>query len=736
MSLSDPAIDRLRTQNGRAAAARRLSPGPRNLDKLVRPRTIAVVGASARESSAGGAVMRTLDRVGFTGSVFPVNPRYDEVLGHRCYRSLDDLPEVPDAVFIGLAAAPSLEALRAAGERGVGAAVIHAAGFADAGAAGTRLQRELVRVADSHEIALSGPNNMGLLNVLDGTGMWTLPLDQLIPGPVAVISQSGSAAIALSEDPKRLGLAYIFTAGNEAVLSVTDYLAVAVTDARVEVIVMFLESIRDPGRFANLARQAVASGNRIIAIKVGRSTTAQAAVRSHTDAIAGDDETYAAFLEQCGVVRADDFDELLELAALFAAYPEPPSNSRSVAFTVSGGEAALVADLAAAAGVALPELRMATRRRLQETLGTFALPLNPIDAWGRGWDSDQLRRALEQLTTETEIPSFIAVLDAPASGGGDVHIAREMLPILSQLRQSTGRYFIALNTTAAFGVDRQLADFAAKLGVPCLSGLRGGLAAIRRWATYAPPPPLRPRRRRIRRAPLAELRAHLERGDLDPGVAPQLLTAVGVPMAPAPVVGSGRAALDAARRIGYPVVMKGHGDGILHKNHLGLVEIGVHGRRAVSRSFARIQRQLAGAGAAGTAVTVSPQERGFELFVGVRNDPQFGPVTILGLGGTDVEALGAVAVHVGDVDPHTARAMLHQIPATAVLRRPRGEPAYDLGATAAAVAALCSVTIALEDMVQSIEVNPLIVRDDGGGVVGVDLVVVRQPVPSSSGATG
>ncbi len=247
-------------------------------------------------------MIRTLERVGFDGRLYPVNPHRDAVLGHRCYPSLADIPETPDAAFIGLGAVASVAALAEAGALGIDAAAIHAGGFADAGVDGARLQRELVQIATRYEIAVSGPNNMGVLNVLDRTGLW--PMDfPLTPGPIAIISQSGSAAIALTVDPKRLGLSYVITAGNEAVIDVARYLEVVVSDPRVRVVMLFLESIRSPDRFAAAARIAADRGIRIVAIKVGRSDSGQDLVRSHTASIAGSDESYGAFLEQCGVLR-------------------------------------------------------------------------------------------------------------------------------------------------------------------------------------------------------------------------------------------------------------------------------------------------------------------------------------------------------------------------------------------------------------------------------------------------
>lgn len=681
------------------------------------------MGASPRENSAGGAVVRTLHGLGFTGELYPVNPRYEQVLGVPCYSSLTDLPQQPDAVFIGLAAQACADALRTAGECGIRGAVIHAAGFADAGAGGVARQHELVRIAERYDIALSGPNNMGVLNLLDRSGMWTLPLDRPVSGPVAIVSQSGSAAIALTEDPRRSGLAYVLTAGNEAVLDVADYLEFVVADDRVRIVLMFIESLRSPQRFAASAHKAAALGKRILAIKVGRSASARALVRSHTNSIAGDDETYDAFLEQCGVIRVRDFDDLLELAALFAAYPDPPPAPGAAVVTTSGGEAALVADLAASAGLELPPLGARTRRRIGQALGTFSLPHNPLDAWGSGWDIERFREAMTEIATGTRIPTIIAALDAPGSGGGDAHIAREVARVFAELRATTGRHFVILNTTAASGTDPGLAELSTELGIPCISGLAGGLATIARWARPRQAPDAAPIQAG-RRVKVDALREAIEGGELAPDSGAELMSAGGVPMAPVLIVRTPREATRAAANLGYPVVMKGHGDGIVHKNERGLVAVGLRDAGAVRATFERLRALINGAGAERAAITMQPLEEGVELFMGVRNDVHFGPVAVVGLGGTDVESARRVAIRVGDLDRRAARALLLGTPAGAVLRKQRS----DIGAAVAALSRLSAITSALADVVESIEVNPLMVRDRGRGVAGVDLVVVQRAI--------
>jgi acyl-CoA synthetase (NDP forming) len=302
--------------------------------------------------------------------------------------------------------------------------------------------------------------------------------------------------------------------------------------------------------------------------------------------------------------------------------------------------------------------------------------------------------------------------------------------LFADLRAVTGRHFVILNTTAASGTDPEVAALAAELGIPCVSGLRGGLATIARWAVGRPAPDQRatssPKNHNLRHVDLAKLRDALLDEALAPDAGADLMSAAGVPMAPVLIVRNPREATRAAANLGYPVVMKGHGDGILHKSELGLVAVGVPDAAAVRAAFGRLEQLLAGARAARPAIAMQPLERGVELFMGVRNDAHFGPVTVVGLGGTDVESARRVAIRVGELDRRATRAFLLESPAGAALRGEARRQRYDVGAAVAALARLCSLTCALKDVVESIEVNPLVVRERGQGVAGVDLVVVPR----------
>ena len=268
-----------------------------DLSKLLRPRSVAVVGASARAGSTGLRLLEHLRIGGFQGAVYPINPRYPEILGIKCYANLSDLPEPPDAMFVALPGDAVLPVLEEAGRKGVGAAVINAAGFADAGPDGAALQEEMVRIARRYRMAICGPNTNGMMSLLGNAYLCGfVPPENAKRGAVAICTQSGSLANMLSRDIAGLGLAYVVSSGNEATLTTADYLAAFVRDdPGVAVILLTLEAVRRPRALAEAALAASAKGKTIIALKVGRSEQGRAAVQAHTGALAGEDALYDAY---------------------------------------------------------------------------------------------------------------------------------------------------------------------------------------------------------------------------------------------------------------------------------------------------------------------------------------------------------------------------------------------------------------------------------------------------------
>ncbi|HYB70233.1 MAG TPA: acetate--CoA ligase family protein [Candidatus Bathyarchaeia archaeon] len=689
--------------------------------RLLAPRSVAIVGASPREDTIGFRVIRNLRRLGFPGAIIPVNPRYPAVAGLACYPSLSDLPAPVDAAFIAVPNTGGPALVEEAGRAGIRAIVVNASGYADGGPEGQDLQRRLTDAARAHGIALAGPNNMGFVNVHGQTAMWTAArFPTLTPGPLAIISQSGSIAIALSQDERQLGIAYVVSAGNEAVLTAADYLAEIVRDDRVRVVAVFLETIRDPAGFLEAAAEARTRGKPVIALKVGRTEGGRAAVAAHTGALSGEDAVYDAFFERHGVVRVRDLDEMIEAATLFAAYPVPPPSRKLTVVTLSGGEAALSADLGTELGLEFPALSPSTLERVREAFPPFATPRNPVDAWGLGWDRDRFRRIVEALVDDPDLPTITFGIDATAGGGGDTSMMTDAAGTCVEIAARTDKRLVFFNNATGGGPNPGIRDVLRKAGIPYLAGMRPALAVLARWAAHG--------EWRLRAASSAAVPtpghrptpAAVDPRRLDEVARFRLLRDAGVPAVEVVAVHSADEAAAAAERLGYPVAVKASGADIAHKTDRGLVRLGVDGADALAVAFRDLTAR------AGPAVTVILQPMagpGIELLVGVRNDPAFGSLTVVGLGGIHVELLRESAIRIGPVTPEDARAMLRATPAATLLAGVRGAGPFDLDAAVDAIVALSAFGAANQGVLAAVEVNPLIVLPRGRGAVAVDVLL-------------
>jgi acyl-CoA synthetase (NDP forming) len=691
-----------------------------SLDVLMNPSSMAVVGASTRSEATGSAVIRNLDAIGYTGDIYPVNPRYEEIQGRRCYPSLSAIPGDFDSVFIGVPAGAGPALLAEAAAKGARAGYVNASGYADGDEAGKQLQRELQEVARANGMAVCGPNNTGLVNLHDRAAPWTAGPIGASPGRVAIITQSGSASLVLSEDPRRLGLAYVITAGNEAVTTAADYLEHVINDDRVEIVLMFLETIRNPERFALAADKARRLGKRIIVLKIGRSDVGKVAVMAHTGSLAGNDSTYDAYFRAHGIIRVSDFDEMIETAVLFSAYARPPVTPHVVPMTLSGGEAALVADLSAEVGVSLPPFRPATRDRIAAALPPFSQSArNPLDAFGLGWDFERFSQMIDALLDDPDVGVIVPAIDAPSSGGGDAEWAREMAILFEKLAPDTDKKFVIFNNSGDLGLDSELDEILRRARIPCLTGMRESLVALNRWTHFddrviAPIDSVLTESAERAAAVMRDAQA----SDEDVFAA---LGLAGVPMVATASVSTVDGAVRVSGRLGYPVVMKGITADVGHKAKAGLVRMGVGSAAAVRQSMHALRTRLDELGAPPDARSITIQAqgpRGFEVLIGTRADA-LGLVVVVGAGGVDAEQRRDVAVRIGPVSEEDVLAMLSETNIGKALG------ALDAGNVARALArstvALADVAAAASPDVVALEVNPLIVSDDGQ-LLGVDVL--------------
>jgi acyl-CoA synthetase (NDP forming) len=686
-----------------------------SLDKLMNPRSIAVVGASAdRADAIGTRVIRNLRSMGYQGRIYPVNPRYKAVSDLACFPSLSQLPESVDAAFLAVPSAQGPDLVEEAAKNGISAIFMNANGYADGDENGVALQRRVEQIAKAHGIAICGPNNLGLINVNDGAAIWTPKyMMDVRRGPLAVISQSGSVAIALADDERKIGFSYLITAGNEAVVTVAEYLRHCALDNRVGAILVYLETIRRVEAFADAAREAQKRGKPVIVLKLGASEGGRAMVQAHTGSLAGEDRLYDALFRKLDIVRVRDIDEMLETAIMLSAYPKPREGNL-VAVTLSGGEAALIADTAFLLGVTLQKLAAPTLERLRPAFPPYSKIGNPVDAWGLGFNAERFGVIVDALVADPDIGTIAFSVDAPGAGGADVPYACVMAETVAAAAARSDKHFVFFNNTSGTGPNPEVRAILDRARIPYLSGMRTALTAIG-YALREKASPV------IDVKPVPQPTLEAVKTDV---ARFKLLADAGLPMAKCIPVNSAIEAARAAEQLGFPVVLKGSAPQLAHKSDLGLVHVGLNNAANVEAAYSKIAKTLQAnvPVEAEREIYVQGMSRpGVELILGVRNEPGFGSFVVVGVGGIFVELIKQASIRLGPVSEPEALAMLHETPAAKLLGGFRGKGPYDIDAVARAIAALSRFGAATVGTLASIEINPLIAHEDGA--VGVDILI-------------
>lgn len=702
--------------------------------RLLRPASIAIVGASDKVGPGLNAWL-TLQRIGYPGTVHFVTPSRPELFGRRTYPTLDAIPGPIDAVFIVVPQASVVDAVRAAALKGAGGAVVLSSGFGEAGADGVRAQGELASIARAYGMAVCGPNCLGFLNFAGRAAAWgtTVP-DHLAPGRVAAVVQSGSIGIALLNAGRDIGLSYLVTSGNEAATSAADYIDYLVDDDDVGVIIGFFEQLRDPPRFVAAARRAATLGKPVIVVKSGRSERGREAVMAHTGAVAGSDEVCDAAFRAAGVIRVGSLDELIEMAALSSGISTRPTKRGVAVLSPSGGEIALALDIADATGLELPPVGDGAPR-LKALLPDFAHITNPLDlTWAGLYDPAVARQCAEILAAEPSVGTLVLLQDAPRS------LATQQAERYTRLLRAVGEGAAAAHTPLVV-VSNLAVDFhpafeaaAREAGAPCLRGTAEGLFAVARfarWATSLPsdvtaPSPTDPTRA-LALAEASRLWASRDRSRAPAEHEARALVApYGFEGPPERFVPDADQAVAAAREIGYPVVVKAMVGGVVHKTERGLVRVGLRSDVELrAEAEAMLERARAAGGPVLGLLVQHMLHPVAELLVGGRVDPDFGPVVVVGGGGMLVELYKDAAVRLAPVSQETAREMIAETRAAALLGGWRGRPAGDVAAAARSVARLSEFVSDFQNEISEVEINPLAVLERG--VVALDCVVVPRP---------
>jgi acetate---CoA ligase (ADP-forming) len=693
---------------------------------LLRPRSVAVVGANDRPGSYGDVIFRNLAAAGFEGPVWGVNPKRDEVHGKPCVPRLVDLPEPVDAVVVAIPAAGCPAVIVEAGERGCGGAIVLAAGFGET-AAGRPLEALLREAAARAAIPVCGPNGNGVVAVAARAPLWGDSVERLTPGPVAVITESGNFGVNALGSDRGIGFHTVVSTGNGAVLEPSDWLEALAATEGVGSIALMLESDGDGARLAGALADCAERGIGVAVLKVGSSEGGARAAGAHTGALAGDQRVFAALLAEAGAAQASEPGELLELARALAQPAARPTRRGGLAvLTCSGGDSGVAADLAAARGLELPELSPPARERLAAVLPSAATVANPLDYTSMLWDDPvALEEVAAAVSSDPAIDQLLLLFDQPR--GLDPAVAAGWESVRQALLAGAARGDAAtiLGSTLPELLDPAgAAELAAGGRVATAAGLGAAIASAAALRT----PPADPARLREIAAAAGSGQGR-SAGASDPldrqlgeAEAKRLLADGGLDVPAGLVVADIAGAVEAARGIGLPVALKLSSPALLHKTEAGALALDLRSEDEVRDAAATLLSLPEAAGA--TLLVERMAGDGVELIFAVRRDGVV-PALLVGIGGIWAEALDDVALVPLPAAPGRVERALRSLRAAPLLTGARGGPAVDLAVAASFGSRLGE--LALEHDLDLLEVNPALAAPRG--CVALDAVARRASVP-------
>jgi len=702
---------------------------PHPLHSFFAPQSIALIGASRDHEKIPGRLLAMLRKNEYPGRLYLINPNYAEIDGLACYKSIADVGAAVDLAIIVIPARAVLAALEQCAAAGVKNAVIISSGFAEEGGESAAMQDAIAALATRTGMRISGPNAEGFYSQVQRVAATFSPAVDVKPDVmplvattrrIGIVAQSGGIGFAIFNRARALGIAlsYVVSAGNESDLGAGEFFEFMVQDATTDVILLFIEGIRDVDKFLAAAGRAAALKKPVIVVKVGRSQAGGRAAASHTASMAGWSAAYDAVFAKYGFIVSNDLDEAVTTAAVLATNPLP-AGDRVAVLTVSGGAGIWGADSVSVQGLQVPELSPAIQAEIMKLLPSYGTARNPIDVTAQGVNSGGLQRSIDLLAASDEVDAILVVL----SLSSDVRMPFkeiELKPLIAAQKKPVLFYSYTLPS-----------DFArrtlARSNVVVLSGLTHAAVALRQLVRCA--------RFELAAAadetllPPRDLSAYLDAPALSEHDSKTFLRAAGIAV-PAEVLATEKDGLDAAvARVGLPLAMKIQSPDLAHKSEVGGVRLNITSKGEAFMAWQALldNRRRHRPDAAIQGVLLAPMaKKGVEIIVGTLRDATFGPMVMVGFGGVTTELFRDVVYRPAPVCADEAVAMLDELKAAPLLRGFRGAPKADVAALARLIAQLSLLAARLRDEVSEIELNPVLVHPEGQGVTIVDALVVRK----------
>ena len=689
------------------------------IERLIRPRSVAVIGASADPGKTSGRPVSYLLKHGFAGEIYPVNPKVKEIGGRTCYPDVASLPGVPDVGIVLLGAERAHVAVRELAERGAAAAIVLASGFTETGAEGAERQKQLMEAAGSMRIL--GPNTIGLVNLTDNivlSASGALAMDHFPTGSIGLISQSGGilGALLSRAAARGVGLSKLVSTSNEADLELADFIDFLAGDDATRVIALYVEAIRNPARFREAVARARRSGKPVVAFKIGRSEAGAQAAVSHTGALAGSDRMYDALFRQVGVIRARTFEDLLDIPAALAA-GRKLGGRRVAILTSTGGAGTIVSDSLGVAGFTTPapDAETAARLRSLQSGSHAALDRNPIDVTLAGLQPELLRAAIRILLASPSYDALAVIVGSSAVGS-----PRLMADAIHDCLPMSDKPVIAYVSPYAPDVVSVL----TRRGVPAYTSAESCAAALDGLLQAGTPDQVQ---ESGALAPTVDI-GDVPAGSLDEAQAKSLFARFGIPIVAEQVVATSGEAEQAAREFSGRVVLKILSREIAHKSDVGGVAVNLTAETIGGRLTAMASEVEAATGKRPDRFLVQDMvSGGVEIILGMHRDP-LGTAILLGMGGVAAELFKDTTMRLlpaeGGLSLSEAHAMARDLVAWPLLDGFRGRPKADVEALAEAIVAFSRMVAQLGDCLAEAEINPVFVLPAGQGVKAADGLVV------------
>ena len=708
---------------------------PSRLSTLLKPHIIAIVGASEKPGP-GLQVIKNLQALRFEGKIIPVNPKYEKVLGLKCFPSLTAVKEAGlavDMVAILLGRNNVLPVMEEAVAIGAKAAWAFAAGFGETGADGKELENRLRNLCTDNDMLFLGPNCVGYLNPNDKIGAYSAPAPREIKGGnIGMVTQSGYLGLAVANNSRGLGFGLICTTGNEVVIDAIDCIDYMVNDKRIDVILAFIEQFRRPKELIEIAWKAKEKRKPIVLLKVGKSAIAQRATITHTGALAGSDDVQDALFEKLGIIRVYDFNEMFETAELLSKVrSKMPKGKKIFALTLSGGVISLIGDLSDPLNINFPPWSKEGKTKLCEIMPDFSTIANPLDAWGSGRIEKTYLSCLQAAVDQPQADIILVVQDVP---GGMSHRQVEQYKVVAkaavEVAKKTEKTVLMLNNQSS-GFNEEIRDIMEAGNVPLLQGTREGLLAVNNLIKYAeflrkPVPVFTIKRNDSAHKMLPEGDAVLTEFE-----SKKLVAQYGIPVTKEYLCRSKDEALNKAEEFGYPLVMKVISKEIQHKTEAGVVKLNIKNAAEAGQAYDEVIRNSAAynpnAIVQGVLCYRMVEEPVAEVIAGILSDPYFGPAVVFGLGGIMVEVIKDRALLIPPIGREEARRAIDSTKGSKLLNGFRGKPKGDIEALIDVIVKVGEMTMDLAGRIDALDINPLLILPEGKGVVVVDaLVSIKQ----------